>query len=77
MPQSRKRPGRHEYRKPSDIPASQRTKGRITMAILFAVFGVMVALFASDNYIVHIIAGLVGAVVGYSVGKSMEKAASH
>jgi hypothetical protein len=76
MPQSRKRPG-HHYQKPADIPSSQRTKGRIIWAILFAVFGVIIAFFAAgDNYIVLIIAAVVAGLIGYAVGKNMEQAAS-
>ena len=76
MPQSRKRRG-HQYQKPSDIPASQRTKGRIIWAILFAVFGAVLAFFAAgDNWIILIIAALVGALIGYAIGKNMERAAS-
>jgi hypothetical protein len=74
MPQSRKRQG-HHYRKASDIPASQRTKGRIIWAILFAVFGVVLTFFATDNYIILIIAAVVAALIGYAVGKNMEQAA--
>lgn len=74
MPQSRKRPGHHEYRKPSAIPAKQRTKGRIVLAILFAVFGLLVGFFASSgNYIALVVGALAGAVIGYIVGKNMEK----
>ncbi|MGZ3940378.1 MAG: hypothetical protein ACXVBK_16525, partial [Flavisolibacter sp.] len=75
MPQSRKRPG-HKYQKPSDIPASQRTKGRIIWAILFAVFGVVLTFFATDNYIVLVIAAIIAGFLGYSIGKNMEQAAS-
>lgn len=74
MPQSRKRHG-HHYQKPADISASQRTKGRIIWAILFAVFGVVLAFFATDNYIVLIIAALVAGLIGYIIGKIMEQAA--
>jgi uncharacterized membrane protein len=74
MPQSRKRHG-HHYQKTSDIPASQRTKGRIIWAILFAVFGVVLTFFATDNYIVLIIAAIVAGLIGYAVGKNMEQAA--
>ncbi|MGN6399792.1 MAG: glycine zipper domain-containing protein [Flavisolibacter sp.] len=78
MPQSRKRPGHHEYRKPADIPARQRTKGRTTWAILFGVFGLIVSYFAAgDNYVALIIGALIGALIGYVVGKNMEKEASH
>jgi len=76
MPQSRKRPG-HRYQKPSDIPSSQRTKGRIIWAILFAVFGLVIAFFAAgDNWIILIIAALVAGLLGYVIGKNMEQSAS-
>jgi hypothetical protein len=75
MPKSKKRHG-HPYQKPSDIPASQRTKGRIIWAILFAVFGIVLAFFATDNYIVLIVAALIAGLIGYAVGKNMEQAAS-
>jgi len=78
MPQSRKRHGHHEYRKPSDIPAKQRTKGRATWAILFGVFGLLVGFFAAgDNYIVLAVGALLGAIIGYMIGRNMEKEASH
>jgi len=76
MPQSRKRPG-HHFQKPSDIPAKQRTKGRITWAILFGVFGLLLGYFASDSYILLITGALIGALIGYFIGKNMEKEASH
>lgn len=75
MPKSRKRHG-HKYKKPSDIPSSQRTKGRIIWAILFAVFGFVLTLFATDNYIIPIVAALIAGLIGYTVGKNMERAAS-
>ena len=77
MPQSRKRPGHHPHQQPSAIPARVRTKGRIIWAILFALFGVMVGFFATgDQYIVLILCGLVGAAIGYIIGKNMEQDAS-
>jgi hypothetical protein len=76
MPQSRKRHGHHAYQKPADIPAKQRTKGRITWAILFGVFGLLVVLFAAgDNYIILVLGALFGAAIGYMIGKNMEKGA--
>jgi len=76
MPQSRKRHG-HHYQKPSDIPARQRTKGRIIWAILFAVFGLIITFFAAgDSYMALIIGAAIGGVIGYAVGKNMEQAAS-
>ncbi len=73
MPQSRKRKG-HPFRKPSDIPASQRTKGRIFWALLLAVFSVLIALFSVGlNILVLVGAAIAGAVVGYFIGKRMEK----
>jgi LPS O-antigen subunit length determinant protein (WzzB/FepE family) len=75
MPKSRKRHG-HRYQKPAAIPASQRTKGRIIWAILFAVFGFVITFFATNNYIILIIGAAVGGLIGYAVGKNMEQAAS-
>ena len=75
MPQSRKRHG-HHYQKPSDISSSQRTKGRIIWAILFAVFGAVISFFAAgDNFIILIIAAVIAGLIGYAIGKSMERAA--
>jgi uncharacterized membrane protein YqgA involved in biofilm formation len=73
MPQSRNRPG-HSYQKPAGVPASQRVKGRVFWAILFAIFGLGIAYFAAgDNWIVLIIGALIGAAIGYVAGKSMEQ----
>lgn len=77
MAVSRKRPG-HPYRKKADIPASQRVKGRVIWAVLIAVFAVLVAYFgAGANWMVLIVAGVAGAVIGYAIGKSMEQEAAH
>jgi hypothetical protein len=74
MPQSRKRPGHHEHRKPADIPATQRTRGRIIWAILFAIFGGLIALFAAPaNYYVLVLGLAIGSAIGYTIGKNMEK----
>jgi len=76
MPHSRKRSG-HPYQKPSGIPASQRTKGRIIWAILFAVFGFVLTFFAAgDSWIILIIGAAIAGLIGYAIGKNMERAAS-
>ena len=73
MPQSRNRPG-HRYQKPADVPASQRVRGRVIWAILFAIFGLGIAYFAAGaNYLVMALGTLVGAAIGYYAGKSMEQ----
>ena len=73
MPQSRNRPG-HPHHKEAAIPAKQRVKGRIFSAILFAVFGVLIAFFAAGpNYVILAIVAAVSAVIGYIVGKAMER----
>ena len=47
------------------------------MAVLFAVFAVLIAFFAAgNNYIVLIIALIAGGFIGYVVGRIMEKEAS-
>ncbi len=77
MPQSRKRPGHHEFKKPADIPSSQRIKGRVFVSILMVVFGLLLAYFAvGANYIVLGTVALACAVLGYFIGKKMEKEAS-
>ena len=77
MPQSRKRKG-HPFKKQADIPASQRTKGRIFWAVLLAVFSLLIALFAAGlNIVVLIIAAVAGGTLGYFIGKNMEEDASH
>ena len=73
MPQSRKRKG-HPFKKPSDIHASQRTKGRILWAILIGVFSFLIALFAAGlNYLVLSVVLIAGALIGYFIGKAMEQ----
>lgn len=73
MPESRNRSG-HAYQKRAAIPAKQRVKGRIIWAILFAVFGVIIAFFAvGENYIILSLAALLSAILGYVIGKSMEQ----
>lgn len=73
MPESRNRPG-HHYQKPADVPSSQRVRGRVIWAILFAIFGLGIAYFAvGSNWIVLTLAAVAGAIIGYFAGKSMEK----
>jgi hypothetical protein len=73
MPQSRNRPG-HPHHKQAAIPSRQRVKGRVIWAILFAVFALLIAYFAAgENYLVLFLGAVVGAAVGYVVGKNMEK----
>jgi hypothetical protein len=67
MPESRNRPG-HPFQKPADIPSSQRVKGKIIWALL------LISYFAAGfNYIVLIMSTLAAAIIGYIVGKKMEK----
>ena len=76
MPESRKRPGHHVHHNPSTAPARPRTKGRIMWAILFGVFGLMVAFFAGGaNYIVLAAGAVVGGLIGFAIGKNMESEA--
>jgi hypothetical protein len=75
MARNKKRKG-HPYRKPAAIPARQRVKGSVIWAILFSVFAILIAGFAAGlNYIVLVLAGIAGAIVGYVVGKKMESEA--
>ncbi|HYM93797.1 MAG TPA: hypothetical protein VET23_06640 [Chitinophagaceae bacterium] len=73
MPESRKRPG-HPYQQPADIPASQRVKGKTLWAIFLGVLGLLIAYTAvGPNYIILIVATLAAAIIGYFIGKRMEK----
>lgn len=73
MPQSRNRPG-HPHHKEAAIPAKQRVKGRVFSAILFTLFGVLIAFFAAgNNYVILGAVAVVSAVVGYVIGKTMER----
>lgn len=77
MPESRKRPGHHEYRKPADIPPGQRIRGRVFVSILMVAFGALIAYFSvGANYPVLLIIVVLSAVIGYYIGKKMEKEAS-
>lgn len=77
MAENKKRPG-HPYRKPADIPASQRIKGRVVWALLLAVFAVLVAFFAvGKDWTALVIAALAGSTLGFFIGKALEKEASH
>lgn len=71
MPESRKRKI-PQKRKPSEVPASQRVKGRTIWAILLAIFGISIAFFAVGvNYVAMAIGGFIGAFAGYFIGKQM------
>lgn len=73
MPESRNRPG-HHYQQKADIPAKQRVKGRVIWAILFAVFGLMIAYFsAGEKLLVLVLVPVIAAIIGYVVGKNMEE----
>jgi uncharacterized membrane protein YfcA len=74
MAESRKRHGHHPHHKPADIPARQRTTGSFLWALLFAVFGLLIAFFAAGvNYIALVIGVLVSGAIGYYIGKKMEE----
>jgi predicted phage tail protein len=76
MPESKKRQGHHVHHQPSTIPPGPRTKGRIIWAILLGIFGLLVAFFAAGTNYIALAAGvLIGALIGYTIGKSMENEA--
>ena len=72
MLRSRNRPG-HPHHQEAAIPAKQRVKGRVIWAILLGIFGLLMALFAAGiNYAALALGLVIGAGVGYVVGKKME-----
>jgi membrane associated rhomboid family serine protease len=77
MSQSKKHHAHHHYQKPSTgIPARQATKGRIIWALLIGVFGLLIGAFASESgYAAMIIGAFAGSLIGYFIGKNMEKQA--
>jgi membrane associated rhomboid family serine protease len=77
MPQSKKRHGQHHHQKTStNIPARQTTKGRIIWALLIGVFGLLIGAFASETgYVAMIIGAFAGSLIGYIIGKNMEREA--
>ena len=76
MPESRKRPGHHVHHNTSTTPGRPRSKGRIMWAILLGVFGLMVAFFAAGaNYVALTAGAVIGALIGYGIGRSMESEA--
>ena len=78
MAQSRKRSGHHPHQKSSAVHARQRTNGRIVWALLFGVFGLLMAFFASDGYYVYLVIGAVlGCLLGYYIGRRMEEDVAH
>lgn len=76
MPESRKRPG-HQFQKPSDIPAKQRTKAPIIFGLLFAVFTALIVYFSGARYRYVILAAIIGAGIGFFFGKASERAAKN
>jgi hydrogenase/urease accessory protein HupE len=60
------------------MTSKQRGKGKFIWAILFGVFGLLIAMFATtDNYTVWIIGAIIGVALGFMIGKNLEKEASH
>ena len=63
-------------RKSNVISEKQKQKGRTIWVVLFGIFGLAIAYFASDGNLYAMIIGLiVGATIGYFVGKNLEEKA--
>ena len=73
MAESRKRKDSNQIRR-ADIPSSQRTTGHLLWALLVGVFGLMIAYFATSGGWTALITGAaIGAVVGWLLGRKMER----
>ncbi len=56
------------------IAPKQRAKGSILWSLLFGIFGVLIAFFAAGlNYVVMLVAGIAGSIIGFIIGKKMER----
>ena len=74
MAESRKRQGHHPHHKPTNLPSRQKATGSMLWALLFAVFGLLIAFFAAGvNYIALVIGVLISGAIGYYIGKRMEE----
>ncbi|MBI1343080.1 MAG: hypothetical protein GC171_09115 [Terrimonas sp.] len=75
MPNSRKRKGHHHHQQQGLSTApKQKLSGHLIWSVLMAVFAVIIGLMAAGtNIIVLVICAVVGAALGYAIGKSMEK----
>jgi hypothetical protein len=66
----------HSFHKHAHNPSRQRTSGRITFALLFGAFGLLIALFTAGSEVIVLLAGAVaGVLAGYYIGRQMEKQA--
>lgn len=76
MPNSRKRKGHHQHHQDEMRTASkQKTSGHLIWSLLIAIFAMVIGWFAAGtNIVVLVICGVAGAVLGYLIGKNMEKA---
>lgn len=69
-----KKPHGEPFPKHADVPYHQRIKGKIMWAILFGIFGLLISYFAAGPKYMILTAGtLVAAIIGYFIGKKMEK----
>lgn len=72
MAQNKKRKG-HPFRKPADIPANERVKGKTFWAVLLGVFGLIIGFLVGGRDLIIVgLSALGGAFIGYLIGKSME-----
>jgi len=79
MPQSKKRKGHHEHHGDAALATKEIKKGGavIVMSIFFAVIGLGIAYFVSDDSIVWLGLGVVaGAAAGYVLGKQLDRSFS-
>jgi len=75
MPHSRKRKGHHHHHQEGMSTApKQKTSGHLIWSVLIAVFAVVIGFFAAGtNILVLLLCAAAGAVLGYFIGKNMEK----
>lgn len=76
MPNSKKRKGHHPHHPQGHLSTApkQKTSGHLILSVLIGLFAVLIGwMAAGDNWIVLAVCAVAGAVIGYFVGKSMER----
>lgn len=76
MPNSKKRKGHHPHHPQNALSSApkQKASGHLIWSVMIGLFAVLIGwMAAGSNWIVLGLCAIAGAIVGYFVGKSMER----